>query len=342
MHSVTSAVFRVLLHALCPETLPAAADIPVAHLVRKILQRLCCLGNAVLVKIPVHLSHHGVQSGKQPLIHHRQFIVIQRVFRRIEIVDICVEHIKIIGIPQLIQEFMLSLQHRLSREPLGQPRGGAGIKIPPDGVRAVILQRLKGIHHIALGFRHLLSVLIHHQPQHNDILVRGFVKEQGGFGQQGIKPPPRLIHGLRDKLSRELLLEQLFIFKGIMMLGKRHGSGIKPAVNHLRHPLHGFPALRAGECDGVDVGPVQLHALCLFIPAQGGKLLPASHAFHMPALALPNIQRRSPIAVSGDAPVLDIFQPVAETSLADGWRNPVDGLVIAHQIILYRSHLDKP
>ena len=55
---------------------------------------------------------------------------------------------------------------------------------------------------------------------------------------QGIEPSSGLVHGLRDELGRELLMEQLLILKGIMVLGKGHGSGVEPAVDDLRHPVH--------------------------------------------------------------------------------------------------------
>ena len=60
------------------------------------------------------------------------------------------------------------------------------------------------------------------------------------------------------------------------------------------------------------------------------------------ALALPDIKRRTPVSVSGNAPVLDILQPVAEAALSDGLRHPVYSIVIADQIILYSGHLDEP
>ena len=151
---------------------------------------------------------------------------------------------------------MLPLQNSLAGEALWQPGSAAAVEIPPDGVRAVLCQGLEGIHHITLGFTHLLSVLIRHQAQDDDILIGSLVEQQSGFRQEGVKPPPCLIHGLGDELRRELLLEQVFIFKRIMVLRKGHGSGVKPAVDDLRHTPHGFAALGAGEGHFIDIGPV--------------------------------------------------------------------------------------
>ncbi len=45
------------------------------------------------------------------------------------------------------------------------------------------------------------------------------------------------------------------------MLCKRHGTGIKPAVDHLRHTMHLFAALGAGDGYIVNVWAVQLDVI---------------------------------------------------------------------------------
>ena len=62
----------------------------------------------------------------------------------------------------------------------------------------------------------------------------------------------------------------------------------------------------------------------------------------MAALTLPDIQRSTPVTITADSPVLNVFQPVAKTSFSDTFRNPVDGIVITDQVIFYRCHLDEP
>ena len=69
----------VLLHAACPETVPAAADIPVGHVVHKAFQRSCRFGNPVGVKVTVHVADHGIHTADQPFVHDRELIVIERV-----------------------------------------------------------------------------------------------------------------------------------------------------------------------------------------------------------------------------------------------------------------------
>ena len=61
----------ILLHALGPEPLSAAAHVPVAHVVHEILEGSCRLRDPVVGKVIVHCLDHRIQLGQKPLIHHR-------------------------------------------------------------------------------------------------------------------------------------------------------------------------------------------------------------------------------------------------------------------------------
>ena len=126
-----------------------------------------------------------------------------------------------------------------------------------------------------------------------------------------------------------------------MMLGKRHGSGVEPAVDHLRHPLHLFSALGADHSYIVNVGAVKLNVVGTVV-GHALKLRNASDGVLVAALTLPNIKGSTPVTVSGNPPVLDILQPVAETALSNGIRHPVDGIIVADQVLFHRCHLDEP
>ncbi len=212
----------------------------------------------------VHLAHNGVQFGQKPFVHDGQGLVVQCIFRCVKMINVRIQHKECISVPQGSHEFALSFLHGLSVEPVGQPGRAVDVEIPADRVRAVGLQRIKRIHRISFGLAHLLPVLILHMAENDDIFIRRFIKQQGGFRQQGIEPSAGLVHRLGDELRRELTLEQFFIFKRIMVLGKRHGSGIKPAVDHLRHPPHGPLTFRTGTGNLINVRTVQLHGPRIF------------------------------------------------------------------------------
>ena len=126
------------------------------------------------------------------------------------------------------------------------------------------------------------------------------------------------------------------------MLCKRHGAGVKPAVNHFRHTFHRLAAFRTGHCDFIDIRTMQFNIGRLRITAHFHQFLTASDSMLMATFTFPDIQRRTPVTVTADAPVLNIFQPVAETAFTDTFRNPVDRIVIADQIILHLCHFDEP
>ena len=226
-------------------------------------------------------------------------------------------------------------------EAVGQPRGGIDIEIPADGIGAVGLQRIKGVNGVALGFTHLLAVFILHVPQHNDVLKAGTVKHQGGNGVQRIEPAAGLVHRLADEVGGELCLEQLLILKGIMVLRKGHRAGIEPAVDDLGDTVHLFAALGAADGHGVDEGTVQLNVLGAVV-AHLPQLLDGTDGMALAAFTLPDVKGGAPVAVAAQAPVLNILQPVPEAALADAFGDPVDGIVIADEVILHRRHLDEP
>ena len=226
-------------------------------------------------------------------------------------------------------------------EAVGQPRSGVRIEVPADGVRAVVAQSIKRIDGIALGLAHLLTVLVLHVPQHDDIFVRRLVEDQRRYRQQRVEPPSRLIHRLRDELCGEMLLKKLPVLEGIVILRKRHRARVEPAVDDLRHALHRLAALGTLDGHGIDIRPVQLDIVRAVV-RHGPQLLDAADGMLASALALPDIQRRAPVSVSGNAPVLYIFQPVSEASLADALRDPVDRVVVADQVVLDRRHPDEP
>ena len=168
----------ILGHTFCPETLPAPSDIPVAHLIHKILQRSRTLRNPVVFQILIHTFYYRIQLRQQPFVHNRQLVIIQSIFCRIKFINIRVQHEKCVGIPQSTHEFTLAFHNRFSMETVRQPWSAVHIEIPADCVCTVISQRVKRVNRIAFGFAHLLSILILHMSQNDYILIWSFVEDQ--------------------------------------------------------------------------------------------------------------------------------------------------------------------
>lgn len=208
-------VSLIAAHSLRPEALAAAADIPVAHLVDEVLQRTRRLGDAVIRKVVVNGRDKRIESREQPSVHGGQLLRLAKLMlRSVELVYIGIEHEESVDVPERTHKLALTLDNRLAVEAVGQPRGGVRVEIPANRVRAVGVERVERVNGVALGLRHLLTVLILNVSEDKNILIGSSVEQQGRYGEQRIEPSSRLIDGLGDELSRELLLEQVVISNG--------------------------------------------------------------------------------------------------------------------------------
>ena len=106
--------------------------------------------------------------------------------------------------------------------------------------------------------------------------------------------------------------------------------------------MHSAAALRTLHGKLVNVWAVKLYCLGALVTSFLIEILTASNRFHMTAAALPDIQWSSPVTVTADSPVLNVLKPVAETSFTDALRDPVNGVVIADQVIFNSCHFNKP
>ena len=149
-------------------------------------------------------------------------------------------------------------------------------------------------------------------------------------GEQRVEPAARLIDPLADEISGERFLEFLLVLERIVPLGGVHRAGIEPGIDDVRHPVHRLAALRADEVDLVDVRAVQLHALRqVLIDRALHQLRTASDGDRLPAvLAGPQVERRPPVTITGEGPVLKVGQEIAEAACADVRRVPVDRRVV--------------
>ena len=125
------------------------------------------------------------------------------------------------------------------------------------------------------------------------------------------------------------------------MLRKRHGTAVEPAVDHFRHTVHFLAAVRAFDRYFINIRTMQFNIVRTVVRFFF-QLFDAADAVLMAAFTLPHRKRSTPVTVSGKSPVLNVLQPIAETSFSDALRDPVDGVVVGDQVIPYRCHLDEP
>ena len=140
----------------------------------------------------------------------------------VELVDVCVENIESVGIPESAHKLALTLFNCLCVEAVGKPGGGVCVEIPADCVCAVLFEGVEGVYCVALGFRHLLTVFVLNKTENDDVLIGGLIKEKGRDCEKRIEPASCLVNSLGDEFCGELLLEEVFVFKGIVMLCEGH------------------------------------------------------------------------------------------------------------------------
>ena len=264
------------------------------------------------------------------------------MLKRIEIVNVRVQYVESVRVPERSEELSLAFHDRLAVETARKPRCGVHDKVPADRIRPVLGKGFHRIHRIALGLAHLLSVLVLDKAEHDDILKARLVENERRDRVQRVEPSSRLIDRLGNEGSRELGFEKFLILERIMMLCKRHGTRVEPAVNDFRYAVHNAAAARALELDTVDERLVQFD----IVRAVRGHflqfLLGSDRMLLAAVIADPYRKRCSPVTVAGERPVLNILQPVAETSLTDALRDPVDLLVVRDKVILDGCHADEP
>ena len=189
-------------------------------------------------------------------------------------------------------------------------------------------------------FGHFYAVFIVDVPQNDAVFERSLAEQNRRDDEQGVEPAARLVDRLGDEVGGESFVEQVLVFKRVMVLREGHGAGIKPAVDDLRRAFHRAAAL-AFESAVVDVRAVQLDVArnaALFF-----EFRLAADDVHLAALfAYPNGQRGAPIAVAREAPVDDVFEEVAHAPRFDRFGHPVDGIVRLDEFVFDRRDLDEP
>ncbi len=293
-----------------------------------------------MVKPVRHCFDQGIQARKHPFIHN--ILWFQLIFGGIEPVNIRIEDIERVGIPQRTHKFALHFADRIVIKTRGQPRRARRIEIPPHRVRALLVKNAPRIDDISFMLAHFLSVLILHMPKHDAVFKGRFIKNQRTDGKQRIEPSARLVHSLADKVRRKMAFKFFLMFKGIMPLRKGHAPAVIPAVDHFRYAVHTAAAGWTLKRDGIKERLVQLDILAHLLLRHFAQLGTRAYYMDLPAITHPNRQRRSPITLTGNAPVDHVFQEVAHTPVADVFRQPVDAGIVFQEIIPKLRHFDKP
>ena len=158
---------------------------------------------------------------------------------------------------------------------------------------------------------------------------------------QRVEPAARLVDGLADVVGGKPAFQQVGVLERIVELCVGHGAGIEPAVDHFRHPPVDSSVVRVSEGDLVHGRPVQVD-IGQVAPAERFEFRYRPDA-HVVAVSIgPDRQRRTPEALSREGPVDVVFEPVAEASVANRFRDPSDRPVQLGHAVTEPAGLDVP
>ena len=232
----------------------------------------------------------------------------------------------------------------------------------------MLLDRTERIDSVAQAFGHLVAVLIQHQAVGDNCFIRNTVEHHRCDSMQREEPSACLVHPFRNEVGRIDLavVKQLLVLERVMDLCIRHRSGIEPDVDQVRLALHRL-ATGGNQDHIVHIRTVQVYLLIVLLRIftqfelqllirvrlhQAGlygflyfivQFFNRTDAdFLRPVFRPPDRQRSSPVAATAQVPVLQVFQPFAETSRAGALRLPVDRIVQLDHPFATSRRADKP
>ena len=168
------------------------------------------------------------------------------------------------------------------------------------------------------------------------------VEDRGRDRQQRVEPAARLVDSLADVVDREIRLEFAVLLEGIMPLREAGTARVEPAIHHERLARHLAVALAASQFHGVNVGAVQIFGNGSRVNRQFMQFGARANAVLVAALAAPDGERRAPEPFAADGPVLDVFEPFAESLLAHPRRRPLHLRIVRQQLLPHGSHTHEP
>ena len=182
------------------------------------------------------------------------------------------------------------------------------------------------------------------------------------------EPTARLVYALGDEVRgiNRAVIEQFLVLKRIVNLGIRHGTRVEPNVDKVGFAVHRCAGGR-NQHDVVDIRTVQVDEVVVFAAVIAGNesfLLERIGRHHTGGDSLldfvikfldradtdlfarlivaPNRERCAPIARAAEVPVVEIFEPFAETSRTRRFGFPANRFVQRNHALFGRSGADEP
>ncbi len=255
-----------------------------------------------------------------------------------------------------VPERQQDLAHALPDALLGHHEVAAaqdrrGHQEPAHGVRAVAVEHLRDVRVVPQALGHLLPVGAQHDAVADDVAEGRAVEQRRGQDVEHVEPAARLADVLHDEVRGVVGVEPLAVLERVVDLAVGHRSGVEPDIEHVLDAAHGRPPrgiVGVRPRQFVDEGAVEVHLALLVDGKPAERLLQfGERAVHVGAgvfrvVGLPHRDGAAPEAVAADGPVAGVREPLAELSVLDVARDPVDVLVELHHAVAELRHLDVP
>ena len=366
----------VSIHLSAPKTLAVEAHVPVREIVLyKIRDSSSGFGRFVcLVRLSDFLDE-GVEFGEYPSVDlgiffrfvavslPRRCRVVAVFDSRLPAIYIGIESKETVGVIEGAEELAAHLIDSFGVELKVLPWAGVGEHIPAHGVGAIGIECPKGIDGIAEAFGHFVAVFIEDKSVGDDVFVRHLTLNHRVNGMECEEPSAGLIHALGDEICGA---RQIGVLEGIVVLCIGHCARIEPYIDEVEFAFHGFAGGR-DENDRVHVRAVEVNdggvivgfgiIACFMVRPWVGfheasldrfvdfieQFRDGTDAYFLGSiLGAPDRQRSTPVTGAGEVPVVEVIEPLTETTRTGGFRLPVDGLIEGDHLLTRFSGLDKP
>ncbi|EPY28156.1 hypothetical protein STCU_05273 [Strigomonas culicis] len=297
----------------------------------------------VLAHLLAHVRQQRLRGGQDPAVHLVRAVDVEGHRTAVTHAQVGVVNEELGSVEQRQQHLLHHGLDAILAEAQRLAADDRGVDyVHAKGIRAVAVDDEAGLGVVLQALGHLLAVLGKDETGDTHVAEGRLVKERDTEHEKSVEPAAGLIETLRDVVGGEALRKALLVLEGVVDLRVRHGAGLEPAVEHLARAAQRRVALALAR-DGdvvyvlaVDVGDA-LHARQLL------QLRHAADDDHLlPVLAVPDGQRRAPVAVARHVPVAGVGEPVGEAARLHELGHPVRLVVRGEETVVDGLHIDEP
>ena len=300
---------------LVPEAVTGVADVPIGEHVDEVGDRIAGVGNRELVQRLLHTLHQTAGAGQQIAIHLRQASdLVGTQLTSVEsgpaVGRVGVQREEVVGAPHRQH----NLTHGVANAFGGDDQVAAAQnrrrhKEPAHSVGTVLVEHAVHVRVVAQMLGHLLAVGAKHDAVADHVLERRTVEQSSSHDVQQVEPATGLTNVFDDVVGREVLFELLLVLERVVELRERHGTGLEPAIEHIRNTMHMRLAgriIRVHARQVVDPRTVHIDVAVLVarvVAKVGLELLKRTVHVHTRVLRVighPHRNRGTPETVAGD------------------------------------------